>query len=309
LRASTAGGGVCYTVPKQKGVPAARVLLFGGSGQLGGEIRRRWTGLEVLAPPHAEADIRDAAAVAAVIARYSPDTVVNCAAFHNVERCESEPHDAFAANALAVNAMAELCARAGAKFVTLSTDYVFDGQLRRPYTEADEPRPLNTYGVSKYAGELLVLRLQSPAYVVRTCGVYAVRPSASKGHTFIDRILAQARAEEPVRVVRDQTVSPTYAGHLADGLLRLLRSGAPYGLYHIVNEGAATWYDYASEALRVAGLPREIEGISHAQWTSRVRRPAYSALENAKLHALNITMPSWRGGIEAYLHDLRAAPR
>lgn len=280
-----------------------RVLLLGGSGQLGGEIRRLWTGVEIIAPAHAALDITDRTAVAAAIASHRPDAVVNCAAFHNVERCEAQPEQAFAANTLAVNAIAQACAEHGAAFVTFSTDYVFDGELGRPYTEGDRPNPLSAYGASKYAGELLVLRLQTRAYVIRTCGVYAVRPSASKGHTFIDRVIAQARAGEPVRVVRDQTVSPTYAPHLAQGVLALVQSEAPPGVYHMVNEGAVTWYDYASEALRIAGVEYAIEPISYKDWNSPVRRPAFSALENARLHQIRISLPSWAQGISAYMRD------
>lgn len=280
-----------------------RVLLLGGSGQLGGEIRRAWTGMELISPAHADLDITDNAAVAAAVAQHAPDAVLNCAAFHNVERCEAEPDKAFAANALAVNAMAEACAQRGATFVTLSTDYVFDGELGRPYTETDQPCPVSAYGASKYAGELLAMRLQSPAYVVRTCGVYATRASTSKGYTFIDRIVSQAKNGEPVRVVQDQTVSPTYAPHLAQGLLQLLQSNAPYGVYHMVNEGAVTWYDYASEALRVAGIEYPVDAVSYKDWPSRVRRPAFSALENVKLREIGIHMPSWREGVAAYVRD------
>lgn len=286
------------------GVPSPqRVVLFGSSGQLGGEICRIWTGRDLICPSHGEVDITDTAAVERAIREHEPDAVVNCAAFHNVERCESEPQNALAANALAVNALAQACAERGIRFVTISTDYVFDGELSRPYTEEDRPQPISAYGISKYAGELLVLRLQSPAYVVRTCGVYATRASTSKGHTFIDRIITQAKSGEEIRVVRDQTVSPTYAPHLAQGLLQLLQSGAPYGLYHMVNEGAVTWYDFASEALRVAGVDSAIEPVSYKDWPSRVRRPAFSALENAKLHEIGIHLPSWRDGIEAYMRD------
>lgn len=279
-----------------------RVLLFGGRGQLGTEIRRLWQA-DIVSPAHDEVDITDAAAVEAAIQASSPAAVVNCAAFHNVERCEDEPHNAFAANAVAVNAMAERCAERGIRFVTFSTDYVFDGSLGRPYTESDTPNPISAYGISKLAGELLVRRLQSPAYVIRTCGVYGTRTSTTKGYTFIDRIIAQARAGESLRVVRDQTVSPTYAAHLAQAVAQLLESQAAPGLYHAVNEGAVTWYDYASEALRLAGIDRTIEPVSYTEWKTRVRRPPFSALENTKLHALGITLPDWREGIAAYLRD------
>jgi dTDP-4-dehydrorhamnose reductase len=279
-----------------------RVLLFGGGGQVGTEIRRLWAA-ELIAPSHAELEITDARAVEAAIEASKPGVVVNCAAFHNVERCEEEPQHAFAANALAVNAMAQLCAARKIRFVTFSTDYVFDGALGRPYTERDTPNPISAYGCSKFAGELLVQRLQADAYVIRTCGVYGTRTSTTKGYTFIDRIITQARAGEPVQVVSDQTVSPTYAVHLAQGVAELLSADAPPGVYHMVNEGAVTWYDYASEALRAAGIEYSIEPVSYTHWKSRVRRPPFSALENAKLHALGIRMPDWRAGVAAYIRD------
>ena len=279
-----------------------RVLLFGGGGQLGTEIRRLWEA-EIVSPSHAELDITDAQAVAAAIEASKPDALVNCAAFHNVERCEEEPQNAFAANAIAVNAMAELCEARGIRFVTFSTDYVFDGALGRIYTEEDVPNPISAYGCSKFAGELLVQRLQTQAYVIRTCGVYGTRTSTTKGYTFVDRIIAQARAGEPVRVVSDQTVSPTYATHLAQGVAQLLSAGAEPGLYHMVNEGAVTWYDYAREALRLAGIDQEIEPVSYTNWKTRVRRPPFSALDNAKLHALGIHMPDWRTGVADYIRD------
>jgi dTDP-4-dehydrorhamnose reductase len=280
-------------------------LLLGGYGQLGSEIRRLWTQAYLAAPTHAELDITDAAAVARAVEDHATEVVVNCAAFHNVERCESEPEKAFAANTLAVNAIAEICAQQAATFITFSTDYVFDGSLGRPYNENDVPNPLSVYAASKYAGELLVRRLESPAYVIRTCGVYGVRPSTTKGYTFIDRIVAQARAGEAIRVVHDQTVSPTYAAHLAEGVLKLLEADAPFGVYHVVNEGAVTWYDFARETLRIAGIDHSVEPISYKDWGSPVRRPEFSALENEKLHALGITMPDWRRGISDYL---RARP-
>ncbi|MFN2450464.1 MAG: dTDP-4-dehydrorhamnose reductase [Candidatus Baltobacteraceae bacterium] len=278
-----------------------RAVLLGGAGQLGSEIRRTWSGVDILAPARRELDITDAAAVHAFVLAADAGAVVNCAAFHNVEQCEREPDKAFAANALAVDGLARASEQAGARFVTVSTDYVFDGGASRPYTEEDTPAPLNAYGVSKYAGELLVRRLQMQAYVVRTCGVYGMRESAGKGHTFVDRIVAQKREGQPLRIVSDQTVSPTFAGDLADGIRALLESGAPAGVYHIVNEGAVTWYDYAREALRGAGLDDTVEAIAHKDWKSDVRRPVYSALENARLHQIGISMPDWRAGLRRYL--------
>lgn len=279
------------------------VLLFGGSGQLGSEIQRRCTGARISSPSHAEVEINDPASVERALKSVKPDVLINCAAFHNVERCEVEPAQAFAANAVAVTGMAQRCAELGVTFVTFSTDYVFDGTLGRAYEEGDVPHPLSVYAASKYAGELLVERLRSNAYVVRTCGVYGTRFSSTKGYTFLDRVITQARAGEQLRVVRDQTVSPTYAGDLATAVLQLLESGAPPGVYHAVNEGPVTWFDFASEALRQAGIDRSIEPISYKNWNSRVHRPEFSALKNAKLRSLGIEMPGWRQGIGNYLRD------
>jgi dTDP-4-dehydrorhamnose reductase len=278
-----------------------RALVIGGSGQLGTEIRRNWKHDDVVAPPHDQLDIEDGAALDATIARVKPDALVNCAAFHNVDRCESEPERAFAVNAVAVDRLAALCELRAVTLVTLSTDYVFDGASRTPYTEADRPRPLSAYGVSKLAGELLAQRRGTRALVVRTCGVYGVRPSATKGHTFIDRVIAQARANEPMRVVSDVVASPTFAGHLAMALRQLLEAGAT-GLVHVANRGPVSWYDFAAEALRQAGIAAgNIMPITASQWTTTAPRPAFSALESNKLRSIGIQMPDWREGIAAYL--------
>jgi dTDP-4-dehydrorhamnose reductase len=279
-----------------------KVLLIGGSGQLGTEIRARWTDCEILAPAHDTLDLTDAQQLTQMISELGCDLVVNCAAFHNVDRCEEEPFRAFEVNAVAVDGLARICAQHGSTLVTVSTDYVFSGEAKRPYNEDDAPRPISAYGTSKLAGELLVARLEGKAFVVRTCGVYGRRPSASKGHTFIDRVVSQAHGGEPLRIVSDVVASPTYAGHLAVALRQLVETGA-YGLYHACNVGPVSWYDFASEALRQAGVTGEIEAISASSWKAAARRPQYSALANTKLDALGIRMPRWQDGIAEYLRD------
>lgn len=278
-----------------------RLFLVGGSGQLGSEIRRLWDDWEVVAPAHADLDLENADALREALGGAAPSVVINCAAFHNVDRCEAEPERAFAINAVAVDRLARLCAERGTPFVTISTDYVFAGDATRPYTERSRPAPISAYGTSKYAGELLVTRLQGPHLIVRTCGVYGLRPSASKGHTFVDRVIRQARAGEAIRVVEDVVASPTFAGNLAWALRRLVEAGAR-GLYHAVDEGAVSWYDFAREAIRQAGAPLDtLEAIRAADWKAAARRPAYSALANVRLNSLGIAMPTWQEGIASYL--------
>ena len=277
------------------------VLLIGGSGQLGSEIRSRWTGDHIVAPAHEQLDLENERTVEAAIDAARAELVVNCAAFHNVDACESEPERAFAVNAIAVDRAAALCEQRDITFLTISTDYVFDGCATTPYTEEDCPRPISTYGASKLTGEHLVLRRAMNAYVVRTCGVYGIHASRSKG-TFIDGIITQARNGDRPRVVNDVIASPTYAGHLALALRELVEREA-YGLYHACNAGAVSWYDFAGAALEIAGVGRRLESISAAEWKAPARRPAFSALANARLGGLGIVLPSWREGVAAYLRD------
>ena len=280
-----------------------KILVFGGSGQLGSQMCRLWSDLRLTAPARSEIDVEDRAAVERAVAAAGPDVVVNCTAYNDVARAESEPERTFAVNAFAVDALSRICAERDCTFITFSTDYVFDGTQRRPYVEGDAPNPATCYGISKLAGELLTLRRASPAFVIRTCGVYGTRVSSSKGYTFIDRIIAQAKAGEPLRVVDDQIVSPTYAGDLAAAVREMLEASPQPGVYHAVNEGAVSWYEFACETLRQAGIAAAVTPISSGQFGSSVRRPMYSALENAKLHAIGLSLPDWRAGIAAYLRD------
>jgi dTDP-4-dehydrorhamnose reductase len=276
-----------------------RVLLIGGSGQLGAEILRRWDDCDVAAPSHRELDIAHRGALRAALERIRPDIVVNCAAFADVDRCESEPERAFEVNALAVAAAAALAREHDAAFLTISTDYVFDGAAGAPYVESDAPHPLSAYGASKLAGELLVEQLHSRAFVVRTCGLYGDAVSAAR-MPLIERVLTHPPDAEPMRVVADVVASPTFAGHLAGALRRLIETQS-YGLYHAVDAGAVSWYDFASEAAHQAEVAVAIDPIAAAQWRAPAVRPRYSALRNANLDRLGIAMPSWRDGIAAYL--------
>jgi dTDP-4-dehydrorhamnose reductase len=203
-------------------------------------------------------------------------------------------------NAFAVGRAASLAAQRDVLFVTISTDYVFDGTKGSPYVESDSPNPLSFYGASKLAGERLVEAAGGRAFVVRTCGLYGSSRSPSRRRAFVDRILATGESGEPVRVVADVVASPTFAGDLAVALRKLIGTAA-YGLYHAAAAGPVSWYDFACEAMRQARVERAIEPIAAEQWKAKAIRPRYSALESSKLGNLGIGMPSWQDGIAAYL--------
>lgn len=276
-----------------------RVLLIGGSGQLGTAIRLRWTDCDVVAPAHAELALENAGQLRDALDRVRPDVLVNAAAFHDVDRCEEEPERAFAVNAFAVGAAARLAKERDVVFVTISTDYVFDGKTSVPYDEAAVPHPLSLYGMSKLTGEYFVERNPPRAFVVRTCGLYGGAAPSSR-RPFIDRVLSRSGDATPLRVVADVFASPTFAGDLAVALRRLIETQA-YGLYHAVNVGPVSWYEFACTAMNLAGRDAAVEPIAADEWKTAALRPRFSALENARLGALGISMPSWRAGIAAYL--------
>ena len=184
--------------------------------------------------------------------------------------------------------------------MTISTDYVFDGNTNEPYGEDAAPHPLSTYGASKLAGEYLANRIGSRAFVVRTCGLYGRSASPARRSRWSSARLTHRHEDGPLRVVADVFASPTYAGDLAAALRRLIETEA-YGLYHAVNTGPVSWYEFVRAAAELAGRAVPIEPISADEWKPAAIRPRFSALKNARLRSLGIGMPTWRDGITAYL--------
>jgi dTDP-4-dehydrorhamnose reductase len=276
-----------------------RVLLIGGSGRLGTAIRRTWIDCEIVAPAHAELAIEDETQLRDALHRVRPDALVNAAAFHDVDRCETEPERAFEINAFAVGRAARLAAERDALFVTISTDYVFDGHTNVPYAEDAVAHPLSLYGMSKLAGERLVEASGAHAFVVRTCGLYGASTS-SAGRPLVERLLRPASDTAPLRVVTDVVASPTFAGDLAVALRSLVETQS-CGLYHAVNAGPVSWYDFSRTVVELAGTGVRIEPIAADAWKAAAIRPRFSALANARLGTLGITLPPWRAGIAAYL--------
>ena len=268
-----------------------KVLLIGANGQLGSEIPAAWPDDEVLPLTRAHLDVTDAAAVWHVITAARPDVVINTAAFHKVELCERDPETSFRVNAMAACSVAAAAQAAGAAVVYISTDYVFPGDSGRPYAEDAARRPLNVYGVSKVAGEDLVAIACERHYIIRSSGLYGVRGASGKGGNFVETILKRAAETGRLQVVADQTLSPTATYDLARGI-RTVVTGAPPGRYHVTNQGAVSWFEFATLAVRLTGLAERttIEPIASQTWDTALRRPAYSVLENAALRALGLPL-------------------
>jgi len=282
-----------------------RALVAGALGQLGRELSSRLGGELAWAGGRDGLDVTDEPAVFAFVAQVKPDVVFNATAWNRVDAAEAEPERAFVVNAHAPRTLARAAADVGARLVHVSTDYVFDGLSPRPYGEEDEPRPLSVYGASKLEGERNVLAAGAQHLVVRTSGVLGRAGSAQKGGSFVDRILEQARAGKPLRVVADQTFAPTFADELADALIALARSPAR-GLVHVTNAGSCTWHELALAALREAGSAAPVAAIKAAELKLPARRPAYSVLDNSRYLSLGLTRPRpWQDA----LRELVASPR
>ena len=280
-----------------------KVLVTGAAGLLGSAVTAafRASGDEVHASVHAALDIVDAAAVERRVLAIRPDVIVNCAAYNDVDAAESHPVEALQVNAIGVRALAAAARQAGAILVHYSTDFVFDGETTRPYVEEDEPKPQSVYAASKLLGEWFAADA-ARYYVLRVESLFGgpgVRTGARRGSlgTIVDRITRG----EVVPVFVDRTVSPSYTPDVAMATQALLASGAPWGTYHCVNAGSATWREVAAHAARRLGLELQIRELTLASVAAPAARPRFCAMSPERLASLGIVMPPWQDAVERYL--------
>lgn len=275
-----------------------RVLITGASGQLGSDLQEQLEGIEVLATTHADLDIGDDAAVAKAIADFGPDTVFNCAAYHNVDLCETTEGQAFHINGTAVKRMAQTCQEHGAKLVHMSTNYVFDGRRPEPYGEHDTPAPRSVYAISKYTGERAAVAYNESALVVRGSGLYGLHGSGQKGGNFVTRVLGRAKGGEQVRMVSDQRLQPTFTHDLAAALIEAVDRGAT-GLLHLTAGGECSWLEFTQAIFEIAGLDVDIEAVTTS---GPVDRPLNGVLARPRADELGLTpLRPWREALEDYM--------
>jgi dTDP-4-dehydrorhamnose reductase len=285
-------------------VSARRALITGASGQLGSDLAELLggAGWEVGAFAHAQLDVTDDDAVSAAFSQARPEAVFNCAAFHNVELCESEEASAAGVNVRAVKRLAERCREADAAFVHLSTNYVFDGSLPDGgYVESDRPSPRSVYAITKLAGEHAALAYCPRSLVVRTAGLYGVHGSASKGGNFVVRMLARAREQGELRVVADQRLNPTYTADLAGGVVAALDAGVT-GLLHLTNAGACSWHEFTEAIIETAGLQVPVEAAETTISPGGAARPLNGTLLSEVAPAAGLApLRPWRDALVDYM--------
>jgi dTDP-4-dehydrorhamnose reductase len=282
-----------------------RIVIVGAGGRLGAALLREYHGkFDVTGFSHAQLDLSDLDAVREKLRATSFDVLINAAGFTKVDLCETQPKLAFLINAEAPRVVAEICEEKNARLIHFSTDYVFDGAKRTPYTEEDEALPISIYGESKLAGERNVLAVQNQNLVVRVSWVFGPdRPS------FIDAMVQQAQKNDEVDAVADKISTPTYTLDIADMLPRFFDSDSSGGILHFANAGRCSWQEYAQWAVDCchdAGLPLKAKTIGvrklrdMANWIAR--RPVYSVLSTAKYAKLTGTSPrTWREAVSDYI--------
>ena len=278
------------------------ILLTGANGQVGRELQRTLAPLgKVRALDRQALDLTGMDAIRAAIRDQKPDLVVNAAAYTAVDQAEAEPDLAMLINGQAPGVMAEEAKRLGALLVHYSTDYVFNGAKPDPYTEEDEPAPINAYGKAKLAGERAIRASGCRHLIFRTSWVYGLF-----GKNFLRTIRRLAGEKEELSIVADQIGAPTWSRMIAEASALALRGDPPTGLYHMTSAGAASWHGFAKAILDTQGWNGKLVPIATCDYPTPASRPANSRLDNGKLAAdFGLALPDWRHALELCLADGR----
>lgn len=284
----------------------AVILVTGSDGQLGNELKvvsKNYYGYDFMFADIATLDLTDNKKTIEFIGNARPDWIINCAAYNQVDKAESEPEAAMLVNAVAVKNITEAIKETGCRFIHISTDYVYDGIACVPYTETVVPAPQSAYGRSKLAGEKNAL-LHPASMIIRTSWLYS-----SFGNNFVKTILKHGREKESLNVVFDQIGSPTYAADLAAAIMNIvagsIRNQIAFnsGIYNYSNEGVCSWFDFATEIIREAGYKCIVKPVLSMEFSQAAKRPSYSVMDKSKIREnYELKIPHWR---ESFLRCMK----
>lgn len=288
------------------------ILVTGANGQLGKELRELAVihdNFSFVFAAREELSIQDAAAVQSFFAHHQPAFCINCAAYTAVDKAETDAENAYAVNATAPGILAAACRDAGAKFIHISTDYVFDGQSPVPYKEDSPVKPLNTYGASKLKGEELCMQQNPDAVIIRTAWVYS-----AFGSNFVKTMMRLMKDRPTINVVSDQVGAPTYAADLAGCIMEIIlnalnlkpaaRKWTP-GIYHYSNQGRISWYEFAEAIKELTHSNCQVNPIPTSQYPTPAKRPAFSLLDTHKIReTFGCEIPDWKDGLERCLQKI-----
>lgn len=283
-----------------------RVLVTGAKGQLGTDLMEQLNAnnIEAVGIDREELDIVDKKACEEFFEKANAekriDAVIHCAAYTAVDKAEDEQELSYNINALGTENIALACKKFDMKLMYISTDYVFNGQGERPWEPDDEREPLNVYGKTKYEGELFVEKLSDKYFIVRIAWVFGIA-----GHNFIKTMLKLAKERDSLTVVDDQIGSPTYTADLSKLLVSMIQTDK-YGRYHATNEGYCSWYEFAKEIFKVAGVEIDVKPVDSSAYPAKAKRPANSRMEKSKLDEMGFKrLPSWQDATRRYIEELQ----
>lgn len=277
-----------------------KVLVIGARGMLAEDLvpclsERRY---EVFALSHNKLDICDFKQVKSKVSEIKPDLIINCAAYNDVDAAETSKGTALMVNGLGVRNLALACAQVDCPLVHLSTDYVFDGEKHEPYTIYDKPHPISAYGESKLLGERYLLHLLRRFYLVRTSWLFGIH-----GNNFVETMLRVAATRDEIKVVDDQCGAPTFTQDLAKAIADLITTEC-YGIYHITNQGKASWYNFARTILGKSKKSTRVIPVTSDDINRPAHRPKNSSLDPFPLEeTIGYLLPSWEDALERYLAE------
>jgi dTDP-4-dehydrorhamnose reductase len=278
-----------------------KVLVTGANGQLGQDLVKilNLTGHNTFAFGRDQLDITDMESARNLILNIRPDVIIHAAAYTQVDKAETDEHNAYLVNAIGSRNMAVIAEEIKCKICYISTDYVFDGTNQKPYNEFDTVNPLGVYGKSKYAGEELTKTLSTRYFIVRTSWVYGIN-----GNNFVKTMLRLANGKDELNVVHDQVGSPTYTVDLAEFLVDLVQTNN-YGIYHASNSGTCSWFEFAQAIFEEVGMDLKLNRITTAEFPRPAPRPNYSVLGHLAIQTNGFKdLRYWREGLKDFLKEL-----
>ncbi len=277
-----------------------KIAIIGSSGQFGQDLMEiLQLDHEVIGLTHQDIEVTDFKSIQS-LKEHKPNIIINTAAFHKTDQCEDEPLKTFSVNAVGPKNVAAISKEIDATNVFISTDYIFSGSKSEPYTEKDIPNPINTYGISKLAGELFTKQAPNH-YIFRVASLFGVAGASGKGGNFVETMIKKAEKNELISVVDDMWMSPTYTKDAAEMIRKILELRLPFGTYHLTNKGQCTWFQFAQEIFQLLGINSDLNRIATSQLQTKAKRPLFSPLKSVKLAKYNLEMRNWKEALCSYL--------
>jgi dTDP-4-dehydrorhamnose reductase len=274
------------------------IVVLGSRGQLGSDILDV-LGKDAFGISHREIEIKNIDDCKKILK--DADLAINCAAYINVDDCEDHPEEAFMVNAIGARNVASICGERDITNIYISTDFVFDGTKFQPYSEEDNPSPINVYGLTKFAGEVFTKNYCKKFYIIRTSSLFGIKGARGKGGNFVEWMIKKAKDNEEIKVVDDIIMSPTNTKDIAKIIKMIIKKDLPYGVYHLVNGGFCSWFGFAKKIFEFLDINARLFPIKSQELQRKASRPKFSALENKKLNSLGFKIRNWDCALNDYL--------